>query len=464
MKILRLLILFVTSFLLIAGCSDSIPEETEHPVLPNTPDFDPAPATLPPVETPAPPWAEKLLTDFSFFLDPADFENHPGLPDVFTMLSGKPVETDEDFQTRMQEIRDLYQYYIYGFWPDHKKETVTYDFDGYNLEVTIEANGNKSSFSAIVSIPDTPAPQGGYPVIISLSFSWGNFPFGHGIPYQFALDNGYAVISYNTPMIAADDASRTGAFYELYPYDKENVFEQTGTLMAWGWGGSKIIDALENGLGSQIGADTEKIVITGVSRYGKAAFVAGAFDERIAITMPACSGAGGASLYRYNPSGNIYDFSSIGGPSEVKAGAPERLDNLQNGFPWWFNDTYKAFKKPEQLPIDQHMQAVLCSTGGRSLFIVSESDNSWIGPAATHATFTASLDVFNKLDIAQQLAINLHWEGHAVLVEDLEKALPFCDYRFFSEPLPFDFSETLQTTVFDLEVNVMDDLTELLGR
>ena len=464
MKGTRLAAMLIAAALLLGGCQSEVPADSPTPAPTEAP--TPEPTSAPePTPTPEP---EIPKTDFSAFKAPEDLEEISGLPDVFTMLSGQKVESYWDYKARMQEIRDLFQYYMYGFWPDRSEETVTYTLDGEKLTVTIERGGKTASFEALVALPDSPAPEGGYPVIIALSLAWGDAPLGHGIPYQYANDHGYAVISYNVPQVASDDSGRTGAFYELYPYNKDNVFEQTGSLMAWGWGGTKIIDALENGLGAETGISTWATVLTGVSRYGKAAFVAGAFDERIRVTMPACSGAGGASMYRYNPSGNVYDYSSVGGPEEKKTGSPERLSNVQGGFPHWFNDNLLKFKSPEQLPVDQHMLAALCATGDRALFIISETDNDWIGPAATYATFAAAKEIYDTIetiydtDASSRIAINLHWTGHAVLVEDLEKALPFCGYNFYRHPRSID--PELQTTVYDLEVNRQASLDELLGR
>lgn len=106
------------------------------------------------------------------------------------------------------------------------------------------------------------------------------------IPYQYANDNGYAVIAINTTAIAMDDLSRTGAFYELYQYT-DDIFTQTGTLMAWGWGGGK-------------------------------------------VTMPVCSGAGGIALYRYKSQGNVCDYTTIGGRSDTTMGGNEHIGSLKN--------------------------------------------------------------------------------------------------------------------------------------
>ena len=45
--------------------------------------------------------------------------------------------------------------------------------------------------------------------------------------------------------------------------------------------------------------DTAKVGVSGYSRYGKAAAVAGAFDDRIAATFPGSSGTAGMGNYRF---------------------------------------------------------------------------------------------------------------------------------------------------------------------
>ena len=52
--------------------------------------------------------------------------------------------------------------------------------------------------------------------------------------------------------------------------------EDWGALRAWAWGVSRLIDYFEANPDS--GVDPTKVCITGVSRYGKAALVATAFD------------------------------------------------------------------------------------------------------------------------------------------------------------------------------------------
>src|SRR5690625_7942221 len=66
--------------------------------------------------------------------------------------------------------------------------------------------------------------------------------------------------------------------------------------MAWAWGASRLIDALEGIENSVI--DPAALGVTGCSRYGKGALAIGAFDQRIAVTIPVEAGTGGVALMR----------------------------------------------------------------------------------------------------------------------------------------------------------------------
>jgi hypothetical protein len=72
---------------------------------------------------------------------------------------------------------------------------------------------------------------------------------------------------------------RTTRFYPAYPnYD-------WGLLRGWAWGVSRIVDYLETD-SSVYKIDRTKLIVTGVSRTGKSALVAGAFDDRLAMIAP----------------------------------------------------------------------------------------------------------------------------------------------------------------------------------
>src|SRR5690606_23553695 len=67
-----------------------------------------------------------------------------------------------------------------------------------------------------------------------------------------------------------------------------------GALRAWAWGAARALDYLET---DEL-VDAKKVGIEGVSRYGKAALVTLAFEERFATGLIGSSGKGGAALHR----------------------------------------------------------------------------------------------------------------------------------------------------------------------
>lgn len=88
-----------------------------------------------------------------------------------------------------------------------------------------------------------------------------------------------------------DQGSREkGFFCDLYGSD-----HSAGAMMAWAWGVSVIIDALESTPSARI--DATRIGVTGCSRNGKGALVAGSFDSRIALTVPQESGTRGSGWW-----------------------------------------------------------------------------------------------------------------------------------------------------------------------
>jgi hypothetical protein len=72
--------------------------------------------------------------------------------------------------------------------------------------------------------------------------------------------------------------------------------EDWGALRAWGWGAGRGLDYLE----TDPAVDAKHVGIDGVSRYGKAALVTMAFDQRFAMVLVGSSGKGGATLLRRN--------------------------------------------------------------------------------------------------------------------------------------------------------------------
>lgn len=124
-----------------------------------------------------------------------------------------------------------------------------------------------------------------------------------------------------------------------------------GALRAWAWGASRTIDYLE----TDPAVDHERIGIEGLSRYGKAAIVAMAYDSRIAIGFIGSSGAGGTKILRRN-------FG-------------EQVENLACSAEYhWFAGNlikYAGPKTVHDLPVDAHLLVALCAP--RPVFVSSGS-------------------------------------------------------------------------------------------
>jgi hypothetical protein len=81
-----------------------------------------------------------------------------------------------------------------------------------------------------------------------------------------------------------------------------------GTLAAWCWGLSRVLDYFE----TDPSVDAKQVGIQGHSRWGKTALLAGALDQRWAIVFSSCSGAMGASLEKRNWGETIDNVAGVG--------------------------------------------------------------------------------------------------------------------------------------------------------
>jgi len=79
-------------------------------------------------------------------------------------------------------------------------------------------------------------------------------------------------------------------------------------LRAWAWGASRALDYFE----TDKAVDAKHIGIEGLSRYGKAALVTMAYDQRFAIGFIGSSGEGGAKLHRRNFGELVENVASSG--------------------------------------------------------------------------------------------------------------------------------------------------------
>lgn len=331
----------------------------------------------------------------------------------------------------LKQAKEIYEKNIYGRKPFG--ETVTYSILEKSKRTVI--HDPKNPFATMFKLPTDDSGMDIEIHVNSVTFTVRAYLpenlDGRKIPYiiclhpiqpkEYALKNGFALIFMDVSMIAEDNCLRKGCFYDLYPYG-ENPDTQTGELMAWSWGVSKVLDAIYGGLGEELNLDIPMSIVTGVSRYGKATAVCGAFDERIKITMPTCSGAGGLALWNYSSFGKTYDLSEYGCDKEYTYKENEPLSCLQSDAErGWFNDAFLSYKEYSDIPVEQYMLPLLAINENRYYLIVAAwTGEDWVNAPAMWECKNEATIRAEKAGLQGHIFSHFHKAGHAVLEEDLE--------------------------------------------
>jgi chitodextrinase len=286
------------------------------------------------------------------------------LPDPFRKLDGTRISSKADWRCRRAEIRELSERFVYGDKPA-KPSSVTGTVTSSNITVNVSHNGRSASFSAGVQLPSGSGP---FPAVIVIG--------GLGADTAAIRSAGAAVINYDPIAVGREGTPRNnkqGAFYTIY-----GASSGTGLLAAWAWGVSRIIDVIEQSGGTVLHANTAGV--TGCSRYGKGAFVAGAFDQRITLTMPIESGSGGVAAFRAIPG---------------ESGA-QPLSSAYSEQPW-LGDAFSSFTgNPNRLPVDTH--SVVGMIAPRGLFIMDNPHIDWLAARSAGVGALGGAEVYRALD------------------------------------------------------------------
>jgi hypothetical protein len=165
-------------------------------------------------------------------------------------------------------------------------------------------------------------------------------------PIAEMVRRGYALAAFCSADVDTDRSDvSTGVYAWLANGDPaRNCPTNRGTLSAWAWGYSRCVDYLSR----EPSVDPKRIAVVGHSRNGKAALLAGAFDERISMIFTHQSGCGGSAPSRVK--------------TDASAARAETVSVINSNFPHWFNARFKEFNdSPERLPVDQHCLLALCA-------------------------------------------------------------------------------------------------------
>lgn len=323
----------------------------------------PPPPPPPPVPEAASP--ENVGADCVLEALPALAENAL-LPDPFKKYDGTRIAAKADWRCHRQEIVRQAEASIYGTKPP-KPQTVSGSVTEQQISVTVENEGKSASFTATVSLPQGTGP---FPAVIDIS-SWAS----SGGYRDVMISEGVAVITLNPYLVGSEQSAnrnnKAGAFYTLYGNKSK-----TGLLVAWSWGVSRLIDVLESSGTSLIKSDSVGVI--GCSRFGKAAFTIGAFDQRIALTMPFESGSGGVPVWRSIPGEGAQSPTSAYGET------------------YWLGDDFAPFtSNVKRLPVDTHQ--IISMIAPRGLFIMDNPHIANLGPRSAHLAALAGAEVYKAL-------------------------------------------------------------------
>ena len=368
-----------------------------------------------------------------------------------------------DWNNRRAEIKDLMQYYEFGYMPAPPQSLSATSVSGTSgsvnyktITVNIQDKGNTASFSPVLYLPTTGTPP--YPVIVEEDIFASPF---FAPPNTAFIDGGYAVLSIPTsdfpefgfPGIASDDGNHTGTFFNLYPYKLDTEGDDHGVLLAWAWGASRGVDALKylstNDPTYANLLNLNKLVVTGYSRYGKAALLAGAMDDRFLLTAPGGSGSSGATPYRYDsfgnvpfrhaPFGNVYPWGQSTGAEELGDHVRHQTHNSNEMIRRFLNDIVPRPVEPrmyleyswgygERLPYDHHEEVSLIAPRA---VLIDATNNDYADNAEGDAIgYEGSKAVYDFLGAPQNRALDLDLgnTGHGLTPA---QALHIVDYANF---------------------------------
>jgi len=352
--------------------------------------------------------------------DEAKANPFPNLPDLLTLKDGRKVTSAALWERRRAEIVEDFEREVYGRVPTNVPAvtwtvvaTDTGTIGGRRVVgKQLTGHVDNSAFPSItVDIPATlvvPADaKARVPVMIMFrpgtldqalgkpappsanrpAFSFPPPPPGSDPPAtEQLIANGWGFVFLNPTGIQADNgAGLTKGIIGLANKGQPRKPDDWGALRAWGWGASRVLDYLA----TDSAVNAARVGVEGVSRYGKAALVAMAFDQRFVAVLIGSSGEGGAKLHRRN----------WGEAVENLTGSGEYHWMAGNFLKYGASDAAFGSKNAGDLPVDSHELLALCAP--RLTFVSygvpERGDANWLDHQGSYMAAVAAQPAFRLL-------------------------------------------------------------------
>ncbi len=344
-------------------------------------------------------------------------------PDLLQFLDGRPVTADT-WAARRAELEAQILPHEYGGLPPSNVQTtiirraqsqvrhlpdVTYRV--FEIRVCF-STGSEFHFTLSLWIPPGEGP---FPVLLDGDGCWRTF--NESTVIREILARGNIAASFDRTEAAADnpDHYRETGLYRLLPS------ASFGVLAAWAWMFHRAVDALR--LMAEVRPDA--IAITGHSRGGKTALLAGATYPAIAMTNPNCSGIGGSGLHRLKNKGSecigsFFQYRTI----------------------FWFGKPIQEFRdRDAALPYDQHYLHAM--TAPRFLLVTEAYEDVGANPPGSYAACLEARRVYQLLGCPDRIGWSVREGGHAHRPEDYETLLDFMDRHFHGRDVHRNFQRSL---------------------
>jgi hypothetical protein len=350
--------------------------------------------------------------------DPAKANPYPDLPDPLTLANGRAVTTpDSWWKQRRPEIVEDFEREVFGRVPRvvpavtwELKQTVNTSIGGVPVVAKqLVGHVDNTAYPAISvdiqmalvtpadakgkvpvlmmfgngALPPSPAPASPPPAPAATSR-----PPAPASSAQQLIAAGWGYASISPASIQADNgAGLTRGIIGLVNKGQARKPDDWGSLRAWAWGASRGLDYLV----TDPAVDPAHVGIEGVSRYGKAALVAAAFEPRFQMVLVGSSGEGGAKLHRRN----------FGEAVENLTGAGEYHWMAGNFLKYGTAESTFGAKTAGDIPVDSHQLIALVAP--RWVFISygipEKGDAHWLDHQGSYMAAVAAGPVFRLLGV-----------------------------------------------------------------
>lgn len=339
------------------------------------------------------------------------------LPDPFRFADGTRDTSFANWERRRNEIKAAIEKFEIGPKPDCSDCTITAAYapppTGSNtgsLKVVVTRNGKSLALTERVYIPQGKGP---FPALIAMSLAFPPFfvppvPNYGSLPSDVFASRPVATVDFfhndvtTYSFFGVIDHS-TDPFYVLYPElcagTCNGKVSNSGQYAAWAWGVSRLIDGMEIASHQAVNPlpiDMKHLAVTGCSYAGKMALFAGAFDERVALTIAQENGGGGAPSWRVS-----HEIEASGSVEDIH-------DTDYN----WFAGQMQQFANDNGYKLPTDHDELMAMVAPRALLETGNTDFYWLSNRSNYISARATQQIYNTFGIGDRFGFYIDG-GHA---------------------------------------------------